>query len=87
MKYTANEVLQGIARQEEAKETDQSFTQGNFDQTKPRMAGATGARAVQLMNDPTERALTDRWMGLFGLSNEGAQFEQAKINKAINGLI
>jgi hypothetical protein len=44
------------------------------------MAGQMGHRIMEYMNDPAEQARTDSWMSMFGLSNEGMQFNQAKIN-------
>jgi len=51
------------------------------------MAGQMGERAQALMMDPIEQQRTNEWMGLFGMSNEGAQFDQAKIQKASMGMI
>ena len=42
------------------------------------MAGGVGARAMQLMSDPQEKARVDGWMASFGLSNQGMEFNQAK---------
>jgi len=44
------------------------------------MAGQMGHRIMEYMNDPAEQSRTDSWMEMFGLSNQGMQFNQAKIN-------
>ena len=43
------------------------------------MAGGMGARAVQLMNDPMEQQRVAGWMASFGMSNQGMEFNQAKM--------
>lgn len=50
--------------------------------SKTRMAGPMGQRAVELMNDPAAAQATAKWMQLFGQSNEGLQFNQAKMMMA-----
>ena len=47
-----------------------------------RMAGERGARALALMNNPEESIRTEEWMNQFGMSNEGQQFNQAKMQQA-----
>ena len=34
-----------------------------------------GMRALELMNNPEAAAATDRWMNLFGTSNQGIEFK------------
>ena len=90
--YTASGVAQGRLNQAKAKEEPNTFgtdsgadmvTQmSNLDKPKQRMAGQMGHRIMEYMNDPAEQARTDSWMSMFGLSNEGMQFNQAKINGA-----
>jgi hypothetical protein len=43
------------------------------------MAGQMMARQQQLMADPQEQRRTVDWMNRFQLSNEGMQFNQAKM--------
>ena len=43
------------------------------------MAGRVGQRAIDYMTDPEEQQRTNRWMEAFGMSNEGMQFNQAKM--------
>ena len=47
--------------------------------SKTRMAGPMGQRAMELMNDPEAAEATKQWMKLFAQSNEGMQFNQAKM--------
>ena len=53
-----------------------------MDIPKQRMAGQMGNRVMEYMNDPDEQARTDAWMEMFELSNEGQQFNQAKMGGA-----
>ena len=89
LNITREELQAGSQRQKELKETPTEFRnpEGLQRNSKRRMAGQMGERAQELMNDPMEKMKTDQWMGLFGMSNEGAQFEQAKIQKAAQGMI
>ncbi len=90
--YTASGVAQGRLNQSKAQQEPNTFgtdsgadmvTQmSNLDKPKQRMAGQMGNRIMEYMNDPAEQARTDSWMSMFGLSNEGMQFNQAKINGA-----
>ena len=43
------------------------------------MAGEMGARALELMNNPNEQARVQGWMMKFGLTNQGMQWNQAKM--------
>lgn len=45
---------------------------------KTRMAGEVGGRILELM-DPKARKETDSWMKMFNTSNQGAEFNQAKM--------
>ena len=88
--YSRASVTQGRANQAKANEQPNTFavengitdvTQiSNLDVPKQRMAGKFGHRALEYMKNPAEQARTDTWMDLFGQSNEGLQFNQAKIN-------
>ena len=90
--YTQTGVAQGRINQAKAKEEPNTFATDSgadnvtqisrMDKPKQRMAGQMGNRVMEYMNDPAERARTDSWMSMFGLSNEGMQFNQAKINGA-----
>ena len=88
--YSQSGVAQGRINQAKAKDTpntfgtesgaDQVTQMSKLDKPKQRMAGQMGNRILEYMNDPAEQARTDSWMDMFGLSNEGMQFNQAKIN-------
>ena len=87
--YTQTGVAQGRINQAKAKEEPNTFAtdsgadnvtqMSRMDKPKQRMAGQMGNRVMEYMNDPAERARTESWMSMFGLSNEGMQFNQAKI--------
>ena len=88
--YSQQGVYQGRLNQAKSKEQPVTFSRENgaeqvsqesrMDIPKQRMAGQMGNRIREYMNDPAETARTESWMEMFGLSNEGAQFNQAKIN-------
>ena len=90
--YTQSGVAQGRINQAKQKEAPNTFTResgaeqvtqmSNLDKPKQRMAGQMGHRIMEYMNDPAEQARTDSWMSMFGLSNQGAAFNQAKISGA-----
>lgn len=89
MNYDKTDLMNGVSNQRKAQETPSSFSteqgvvkseQNNrLDVTSERMAGQEGARFVRMMLDPAERARTQRWMGAFGMSNQGFEFNQAKM--------
>ena len=89
MNYDKTDIMNGLYNQQKAEETPSSFATeagavktesgGRLDVTSQRMAGQEGARFVQMMLDPVERARTQRWMGAFGMSNQGFEFNQAKM--------
>ena len=88
--YSQAGVAQGRLNQAKAQEQPNTFAtesgsenvtqMSNLDKPKQRMAGQMGHRIMEYMNDPGERARTDSWMQMFGLSNQGAAFNQAKIS-------
>ena len=87
MNYSPQDLKQGLDLKKQAEENPSNF--GILDSatervangvlSKTRMAGPTGARAVALMNDPVEKQRTDNWMNMFGLSNQGVEFNQARM--------
>ena len=89
MNYDRADIMNGVANQRQAQETPNSFAteqgvvkpeQNNrLDVSSERMAGQEGARFVRMMLDPAERARTQRWMSAFGMSNQGFEFNQAKM--------
>ena len=90
MKYSQQDLQQGMRLREEAQQTPNNF--GTIDgatnskspnqQPKSRMAGQVGERIKDLMTNPQEVARTQQWMGQFGMSNEGMQFNQARMMMA-----
>jgi hypothetical protein len=93
MNYSPQDLQQGSRLKKQSEETPSSFgtVDGATERSesagfgKSRMAGETGARIIQLMNDPVEAQRTMNWMSQFGLSNEGFQFNQAKMMMAGGG--
>jgi len=93
MNYSPQDLQQGLRLKKQSEETPSSFgtNEGAIDRSesagfgKSRMAGEVGARVVQLMNDPVESQRTMNWMSQFGLTNEGMQFNQAKMMMAGGG--
>ena len=84
---TPQDLKQGEQVKKEKMEKPSSFATASGAIERPtaagygkRMAGPVGARAIQLMNDPVEQQRTANWMKQFGMSNEGMQFNQARMN-------
>ena len=86
-------ILQGLSNKQKGEETPSTFaTEGGatkvnetsrLDSSATRMAGQEGLRAMALMSDPQEQARTAGWMQRFGASNQGFEFNQAKMNQGI----
>ena len=90
MNYTPESIKMGRVNTKKSKETPNSFAMQDgasavqktapLDQTsQDRMAGGMGARAMQMMNDPVEQQRVAGWMASFGMSNQGMEFNQAKM--------
>ena len=90
MNYTPESIKMGRVNTQKSKETPNSFAMQDgasaVQETAPldrtsqdRMAGGMGARAMQMMNDPAEQERVAVWMEAFGLSNQGMEFNQAKM--------
>lgn len=90
MNYNNEDLRQGAQVKSEAKETPQTFATNDGASVhhassgfgKQRMAGEEMARLMQLTNDPAEQQRTDMWMDQFGMSNEGMEFNQARMMMA-----
>ena len=88
--YSKTTLAQGRDNQQRHQETPTTFgTSGGtsnisgidrMDQPKQRMAGRVGQRALDYMTDSAEQQRTNKWMEAFGMSNEGANFNLAKMN-------
>ena len=88
--FDASAIKQGQANQAASAETPEAF--GTMDgavvpregpelsNSSQRMAGRVGARALSMMNNPEEIARTEGWMARFGMSNQGAEWNQAKMS-------
>ena len=89
MKFEAQDIANGLANERKQKETPSSFGElngsanvnptGEIKSTGGRKAGEEGARAMEMMTNPVEADRTAKWMRMFGLTNEGMQFNQAKM--------
>jgi hypothetical protein len=90
MDYSPQDIQQGNRLKIQAEETPQNFgtVDGAIERPesagfgKTRFAGQKGARIIELMQDPVEAQRTQNWMTQFGLSNEGMQFNQARMMMA-----
>ena len=91
--YDRSTILNGNRLREQAEERPPTFAEYNgatdavpaskLDVTSNnRMAGPVGMRALELMNNPEAAMATNNWMNMFGQSNEGMQFNQAKQQQA-----
>ena len=88
MKFQTQDILNGQRNEEKSRENPNSFGELNGSavvnpdgqmKSKSRMAGQKGQRAMEMMNDPEEQERTASWMKMFGLSNQGAEWNQAKM--------
>ena len=89
MNFSREAIQQGRMNQEQSAETPETFATidgaaqprsgRELSINNNRKAGVVGARALALMNNPDEVARTQKWMSQFGLSNQGMQFNQAKM--------
>ena len=90
MDYSQQDLQQGDRLKKQAEETPSTFgtLDGATEQSqspsfgKPRMAGQVMARQMQLMVNPEEQQRTAQWMNRFQMSNEGMQFNQARMMMA-----
>lgn len=88
--YGAPQVAQGRHNQQRSQETPTTFGRINsaedyqsspqLDKPRNRMAGQMGDRLLEYLNNGDEQQRTNEWMNAFSMSNEGAMFNQAKIN-------
>ena len=88
--YGQANVAQGRSNQQRQQETPTTFARENsadnfqnapqLDRPRNRMAGQAGERLLEYLNNTKEKERTDNWNQSFGMSNEGAMFNQAKMN-------
>lgn len=91
-KYSKNSLIQGERYRREKQENPSTFATYNgeanpidsdsLQQSNSRKAGQMAPRALELMQDPQAAQVTNEWMEMFGQSNQGAQFNQAKQSMA-----
>ncbi len=89
MEFSKESIQQGQANRNASVETPETFAtiegasqpRGGTELSKKnsRMAGEMGARALELMNNPSEQARVQGWMTRFGMTNQGMQWNQAKM--------
>ena len=89
--YSKTTIAQGRDNQKRIQEEPNTFgktsgadkyTQTSYlDKPKQRMAGRVGQRYLDYMTDKEEQKRTNEWMDYFNYSNEGAAFNQAKLNE------
>ena len=83
--YDPKTLQHGNSVRDELKQTPATFaTDSGVARFVPekgrRMAGGPiGQRALELMTDPAAAKATGEWMKMFAQSNEGLQFNQAKM--------
>ena len=92
MEFSKESIQQGLKNQEASLETPENFgtidgadvvrPSGDLDKRNSRMAGQVGSFALQLMNDPNAKMINDAWMSKFGMSNQGMEFNQARMMMA-----
>ena len=90
MEFSKESIQQGMKNQEASLETPENFgtidgadvarPNTSLDKKNSRMAGQVGVFALQLMNDPNVKMINDAWMSKFGMSNQGMEFNQAKMS-------
>ena len=90
MSFNPEQVKQGNLIKKQLEETPRNFaTEGGASFSKPaedldktsgtRMAGPGGAFAMQMLQDPQLAERVSTWNQQFAQSNQGMQFNQAKI--------
>jgi hypothetical protein len=89
MSFHQKDIQNGRLNQQKSRETPNSFgitngttevnPTGDLSKSNRRMAGEVGSRAMELMNNPEETKRTANWMKMFGTSNQGAEWNMAKM--------
>jgi hypothetical protein len=89
MTFNAKDLQNGRLNQQKARETPGSFAStngttevnptGDLSKSNRRMAGEIGSRAMEMMSNPQEQQRTANWMQMFSTSNQGMQWNQAKM--------
>ena len=94
--YDPASVAQGKQNQNQAEEQPNTFARESgadkvrqrtqLDKPQQRMAGMIGNRMLEYLNNPLEQQRTDGWMAMFADSNEGMQFNAAKMGIPPEGM-
>ena len=89
MRFSPEAIKQGRENQAQSAETPETFAyldgaaqprEGTeLSKKGSRMAGEMGARALELMNNQEEVNRTAGWMAKFGTTNQGMQWNAAKM--------
>ena len=89
MSFNPKDIQNGRLNQQKSRETPNSFAStngttevnptGDLSKSNRRMAGEVGTRAMDMMNNPEETKRTANWMKMFGTTNQGAEWNAAKM--------
>ena len=89
MTFNPKDLQNGRLNQQKARETPGSFAStngttevnptGDLSKSNRRMAGEVGSRAMEMMSNPEEQKRTANWMQMFATSNQGMEWNQAKM--------
>lgn len=89
IQYDSQALLQGRENKRNSQENPQygridgaaaKAVSGKLDKPNPRLAGIEGGRALELQRNPSEAARTDKWMSMFGMSNQGMEWNMGTMN-------
>mgnify|MGYP001162107108 CR=1 FL=1 len=75
--YDPNVLINGLKMRSEKEETPQTF-----EGERPRMAGERGEFALSILSNPAAAQSIGQWNDQFNQSNEGFQFNEAKMRMA-----
>ena len=89
MNFHQKDIQNGRLNQQKSRETPGSFAStngttevnptGDLSKSNRRMAGEVGSRALDLMKNSDEVKRTANWMKMFGTTNQGAEWNAAKM--------
>ena len=89
MNFNQKDIQNGRLNQQKARETPGSFAStngttevhptGDLSKSNRRMAGEVGSRAMEMMTNPEEQNRTANWMKMFSTTNQGTQWNAAKM--------
>ena len=89
MNFNQKDIQNGRLNQQKARETPNSFAStngttevtptGDLSKSNKRMAGEIGSRALEMMSNPQEQQRTANGMQMFATTNQGMQWNAAKM--------